>query len=156
MIALPCLVMIRPYVDEDLAELLDLWYRASLIAHPFLSDEFLETERRDIADRWLPVAETTVYAVDGKVVGFVSMVGNEVGGLFVDPDHQKRGIGRALMDTVRQSHPYLELSVFEANADGRRFYDIYGFELTGRRINEQTGEPELRLRFGGHQLYSPA
>jgi putative acetyltransferase len=156
MIALPCLVMIRPYVDQDLAELLDLWYRASLIAHPFLSDEFLETERRDIADRWLPVAETTVYEVDGRVVAFLSMVGNEVGGLFVDPDHQRRGIGRALLDTVRQSHPYLELSVFEANNDGRRFYNAYGFEVTGRRINAQTGEPELRLRLGGHQLDSPA
>jgi putative acetyltransferase len=148
--------MIRPYVDQDLAELLDLWYRASLIAHPFLSNEFLETERRDIADRWLPVAETMVYEVDGHVVAFLSMVGNEVGGLFVDPGHQRRGIGRALLDTARQSHPYLELSVFEANNDGRRFYDAYGFKVTGRRIDVQTGEPELRLKLTGHQLDSPA
>ncbi len=150
--------MIRPYVDEDLAELLDLWYRASLIAHAFLSDEFLETERSDIADRWLPVAETTVYEVDGHIVGFLSMIGNEVGGIFVDPDHQRRGIGRALLDRVRQSHPYLELTVFEANADGRRFYNAYGFEVTGRHFNEEIGQPELRLRLGGDgpQLNAPA
>ncbi len=42
--------MIRPYADEDMAQLLDVWYRASLIAHSFLPEEFLETERRQIAE----------------------------------------------------------------------------------------------------------
>ncbi len=138
---------IRPYADEDLDGLLDVWYRASLIAHPFLSGGFLETERRQIAEHWLPGAETVVYETAGRVVGFRSLVGNEVGGLFVDPDHQRRGIGRALLDHARDSRPILELDVFEANAVARRFYDTYGFRLVNRHMNEAAGEPELRLRY---------
>jgi len=140
--------VIRPYSEDDLADVLDAWYRASLVAHSFLSDEFLARERQEMADRWLPVAETTVYEHDGRVVGFISMIGNEVGGLFVDPDHQSRGIGRALMDHARGSRPFLELSVFEANETGRRFYDRYGFATVGRVMNEEAGHPELRMRLG--------
>ena len=141
--------MIRLYTDEDLGELLDVWYRASLIAHSFLSNEFFETERRQIAEHWLPMTETTVYETDGRVVGFLSLIGNEVGAIFVDPDYQGRRIGRALMDRARDSRPFLELSVLEENSIGRRFYDAYGFEFVDRHVGQATGQPELRLRFTG-------
>ncbi|NNC40523.1 MAG: GNAT family N-acetyltransferase [Acidimicrobiia bacterium] len=137
---------IRSYADGDLEELLDVWYRASRIAHPFLSEEFLTTERREISERWLPLAETTVYDIEGHVVGFIALIGNEVGAIFVDPDHQSMGVGRALMNHARESRPVLELNVFEANAIGRRFYDAYGFEFVDRHIEEASGETELRLR----------
>jgi putative acetyltransferase len=140
--------MIRPYVDDDLDALLDVWHRASLIAHSFLSEEFFETERREIADHWLPMAETMVYESGGRVVGFLALIGTEVGAVFVDPDYQGRGIGRSLMDRARDSRPVLELNVFEANGIGRRFYAAYGFELSDRHVNEATGQPELRLRLG--------
>lgn len=140
--------MIRPFQDEDLPALLDAWYRASLGAHSFLSAEFLEAERRQIAQDWLPASETTVYEVDGRVVGFLSLVGSEVGGIFVHPDHQGRGVGRALMDIARDSRPYLELTVFEANSHGRAFYASYGFEFEERIPSGTEGHPELRLRFG--------
>lgn len=138
--------MIRPYTDEDLGELLDIWYRASLIAHAFLPEGFLETERNEIAGHWLPVAETTVFETEGRVVGFLSLIDNEVGGIFVDPDLQGRGIGRALMDGARDKRQFLELNVFEANCIARRFYDAYGFEPVARIINEENGFPEIRLR----------
>ena len=140
--------MIRRYVDRDLSELLDVWYRASLISHPFLSGEFLETERRQIAERWLPIAETIVYEIDGHVVGFLALIDIEVGAIFVDPDYQGQGIGRALMDTAQRSRSFLELNVFEDNSIGRRFYDSYGFEFVDRHVHEPTGHTELRLRLG--------
>ena len=138
--------MIRPYADGDVDELLGVWYQASLLAHPFLTADFLEAERGRIADRWLSIAATTVYVSDGRVVGFLSLIGNFVGAIFVDPDHHGQGIGRALMDGARDAHPVLELDVFEANAVGRRFYDAYGFEFVDRHMNTAAGQPELRLR----------
>lgn len=138
--------MIRPFEGGDIDELLDVWYRASLIAHPFLSQEFLAEESSEIVDHWLPAAEVEVYETEGRVVGFLALVGNEVGAIFVHPDHQARGIGRALMDSAMSGRDFLELNVFEANDTGRRFYDAYGFRLVDRQINERAGETELRLR----------
>jgi putative acetyltransferase len=138
--------MIRPYADEDLEELLDVWYRASVPAHSFLPEDFFA-----FAERGLPISETLVYETAGRVVGFVSLIGTEVGGIFVDPDHQRSGVGTALLDAARDIHPVLELSVFAANMMGRRFYEAYGFEEVGRGIEEDTGQPEIRLRFERHE-----
>ncbi len=138
--------VLRHYADGDLDEVLDVWYRASLVAHAFLPADFLHEERQRLRELWLPSSETTVWERGGCVVGFLSLVGNEVGGLFVDPDHHRTGVGRALMDAARWTRPHLELGVFEANALGRSFYAAYGFIEVERRTEAQTGLPELRLR----------
>lgn len=138
---------IRRYDDADLEAVLDIWHRASLIAHSFLPEDFFERERQQIADRSMPVAETFVAEGDDRrVLGFLSLIGNEIGAIFVDPDEQGRGVGRTLMDAARAVRPYLEVDVFEANTIGRGFYDAYGFELVDRHVNTDVGQPELRLR----------
>ena len=93
--------VIRPYTDDDLGEVLDAWYLASLEAHSFLSEDFFDAERERLSDMWLPGSDTSVFEVGGHVVGFVSMVGNEVGGIFVTPERQNQGVGRALRTTSR-------------------------------------------------------
>ncbi len=138
--------MIRPFTNDDLEAVLDVWQRAAAIAHSFLSEEFLKTERTLIAEQWLPASETIVYEDEGRVVGFLSLNANEVGGIFVDPDCQDQGVGRALMDRARASRPQLELTVFEANAKARRFYEAYGFVEVERVADGIEGNPELRLR----------
>lgn len=90
--------MIRKYEAKDLPELLDAWYEASRLAHPFLDDGFFEAERRAIPEKYVPIAETWVYEQAGRVVGFIVSIGHEVGALFVPPRLHGQGLGRALMD----------------------------------------------------------
>ena len=56
------------------------------------------------------------------MVGFISLLGDEVGGLFVAPTWHRQGIARALVDHARASRDHLELEVFEANEIGRAFW----------------------------------
>ena len=139
--------VIRPYTDDDLGEVLDAWYLASLEAHLFLSEDFFDAERERLSDMWLPGSDTSVFEVGGHVVGFVSMVGSEVGGIFVTPEHQNQGVGRDLLDHVAATRRYLELDLFEANTIGRRFYDAYGFRALSESVASDTRLPTLRLRF---------
>lgn len=139
--------VIRVYTDDDLGAVLDIWYRASVIAHSFLNEAFFDTERRQIAEEWLPASETSVLELDGRVLGFVSVADNEVGGLFVDPAYQGQGVGRSLMDSVTARRSYVELEVFEANTIGRGFYAAYGFQDVGKGTEPATGLPVIRLRF---------
>ena len=138
--------MIRKYDTDDLVELLDVWYDAAQIAHPFWTSDAFEQERSNISQEFLPIAETWVFERDGRVVGFIALLDNEVGGIFVAPTHQGQGIGRALMDHARASRDHLELDVFDANEIGRAFYDAYGFAVVGERLDEKTGLRLLRLR----------
>ncbi|MDX2381091.1 MAG: GNAT family N-acetyltransferase [Acidimicrobiia bacterium] len=139
---------IRPYDAPDVEELIDAWYEASLVAHSFLPAEFFVAERDLLRTEWLPVAETYVFEQDGRVVGFIALVGDEVGGIFVRPDHQGEGIGSALMDHAVALRETLELDVFEENAIGRRFYDGYGygFEFISVSHEPTTGRVQHRLR----------
>jgi putative acetyltransferase len=142
-------MLVRRYAAADLDAALDVWYRASLIAHDFLPESFFDQERTAIAEDHMPHADAWVVEDNGVLVGFTALTGNEVGAIFVDPDRQGEGFGRALMDHVAGLHETLELEVFERNRVGRRFYDRYGFTVVGRSETGHAGEVTLRMRFPG-------
>lgn len=140
-------LMIRLYQKKDIEDIVEVWYQASLLAHPFLSEKFLAEENHNLRERFLPHSQTWVVEKQGRVVGFISLMENEVGGLFVHPAWQRQGIGMALMDKARSLHKNLELEVFEANKQGRAFYAKYGFVPIKKYREETTGEMTIRLRY---------
>jgi len=138
--------VIRQYQPRDCEDVLNVWARASALAHPFLRQEFLELERHNIVNVHLPQAETWVWEADGHVIGFISLLGNEVGAIFVDPGFHRSGIGRALMDRARALRGELDVEVFERNLMGRAFYTRMGFKLLHQKVHDQTGFEVMRLR----------
>ena len=147
--------MIRKYRETDCDAIIEVWFAASLVATPFLSDEFLAEEREKIRTVWLPKAETWVFETDDNVVGFISLIGNEVGAIFVYPDKQGHGIGRAMMDHAASLRHDLYLDVFEENAIGRRFYGQYGFQIECKNVHEETGHTQIRMYFRPKESLSP-
>jgi len=137
--------MIRKYGEKDCDALIEVWLAASRVATPFLSDEFLAQERDNIRKNFLKKAETWVFETEDAVAGFIALIGNEVGAIFVHPKLQGRGIGRALMDHAAGLRDSLYLDVFKENAVGRLFYDRYGFRLEREHVHGQTGHSQMRL-----------
>ena len=140
--------MIRKYNPIDTDTIVNVFYQASLLAHPFLKSDFIEKEKKNIREIYLPNTETWVYFDQEKVVGFIAMMGNEVGAIFLLPEYHGKGIGSQLMNHVAQLHKTLEVDVFEKNSIGRAFYERYGFVFLEKHLHEETGEMLLRLRFG--------
>ena len=114
--------IVRPYNESDLDAVLSSWENASRIAHPFLEEEFLAQERKNIPELYLPNADTWVVEADNQVAGFIALIGNEVGAIFLQPEHQGKKMGKAMMDKAQQLHGDLEVEVFEKNSTGRKFY----------------------------------
>lgn len=137
--------MIRQFKESDTESIIDVWFRASQLATPFLSGEFLTEERQNIRDLWLPSAETWVYEDEGQVTGFLSLIGNEVGAIFVHPECQGKGVGRKLMDHAVSLRGGLFLDVFRDNQTGRRFYERYGFKFEREHMHEQSGHVQVRM-----------
>jgi hypothetical protein len=50
--------VIRPHADDDLGEVLDAWYLASLEGQSFLSEDFLDAERERLSGLWLPGSDS--------------------------------------------------------------------------------------------------
>ncbi len=139
--------MIRKYQPSDIDAIVEVWLNASEVAHPFLSETFLEQEEKNIRERYLPKTETWVFEDDHRVIGFISMLGNEVGALFLEPAFHGQGIGKAMMDWVAQKHDQLEVEVFKNNIIGKRFYEKYGFEQVREYFHLPAQQQMIRMRF---------
>jgi ribosomal protein S18 acetylase RimI-like enzyme len=109
----------------------------------FLPKLHTDEETRDfITNTVLPKDEVVVAEVDGRIAGFVAMSnGDLLEHLYVHPDHQRRGIGSALLERAKARMPGgFRLWVFQANAGARRFYERHGcrvVELTEGAGNEE-------------------
>lgn len=139
--------MIRKYTSNDVESVVDVWSQASVQAHSFLSPEFVVKAQRDLRKVYLPVTETWVYEIDDNIVGFISMLNNEIGGLFVLPQFQGKGIGAALVNFVASKFSELEVEVFDRNSIGRGFYEKYGFKLVKIYFHNESNETVRRLSF---------
>jgi len=139
--------MIRKYIEEDIEEIMSIWIQASNLAHPFLDSTFVNKVKNDMRNVYIPNSETWVYEENNSVIGFISMIGNEIGGLFVLPDNQSNGIGTKLVDFILHIHKELEVEVFEKNVIGRAFYDKYGFEQIKKYLHTESNSEVLRLKF---------
>lgn len=138
---------IRQYAESDLNSVLNSWEEATRLAHGFMTDEFIAQERKNVAEVYLPNTDTWVAEIEGEVKGFIALMGNEVGAIFLRPDCHGKGIGKALMDKAQTLHGDLEVEVFKENAIGRNFYSKYGFEHLEEKMHEPTGQRVLRLKF---------
>ena len=139
--------MIRKFTKEDTDAVVAIWRSASALAHPFLREDFIEREAENVRNVYLALAETWVTEVDGKVVGFIALIEDMVGGLFIDPAHHGQGYGRAMLDKAVAEKGALQVEVFKENARARRFYRAYGFEGTEEFIHELSGQPSIRMTF---------
>jgi ribosomal protein S18 acetylase RimI-like enzyme len=135
----------RKILEEDVAAISRVHRRACLIAYAFMNWSYSEDEVRDWYARrfenwdWGLVAENSA-----AVVGFLSTYGTFLDQLFVDPDHQRCGIGTALMTLALQRSPAVAtLTVFEQNTPARRFYERLGFREVRRFQNEEAKAVEL-------------
>lgn len=138
--------MIRKHVEKDLEQIMNIWQKSSALAHPFLKDEFVEKITSDMRYLYIPNSETWVFEDNDSIVGFISMIENEIGGLFVLPDSHSKGIGTKLVDFVAKENKVLEVEVFEKNKIGNAFYDKYGFKLIKQYLHEESGNVVLRLQ----------
>jgi putative acetyltransferase len=137
--------MIRSYIKSDDYKIIDIWLKASLVSQSFLGASFIEEEAKNIKTNYLPKALTWVKEIDGETVGFISMLGNQIGGLFVHPYYQSKGVGTELIQYVQQNNQILTVEVFEKNLIGRSFYRKMGFTYLNSYNHYTTNEPIIRL-----------
>lgn len=125
----------RAFLESDEAEVITLWERCALV-HP--SNNPAEDIRRKLAfqkDLFL------VGLLDGKIIASV-MAGYEghrgwINYLAVDPEHRRKGFGRAIMAHAEQvlervGAPKINLQVRGGNTDVIGFYRSLGYDVEDR------------------------
>jgi len=139
--------LIRSYRKTDLEEMVRIWYEASVIAHFFIPASFWALQKSAMKDKYLPLAENFIFEEEGQIAGFISLVGEHVCALFVAPEMQGRGIGKALLEYAKTLKGRLSLKVYRENENALRFYEKCGFVAAGEEIDEYTGCAQILMEW---------
>ena len=125
--------MIRPYREEDFETVAKFWFAAIQAAEPDIVQRmgYEFTGAREYFKTLVAENQTWVYELDGIPIGFLGIQGDYIDRLYVDPNHHRRGIGKALLDHARAlSSHHLWLKTDQANKLSRPFYEKNGFIAT--------------------------
>ncbi|PYI54606.1 GNAT family N-acetyltransferase [Paenibacillus flagellatus] len=134
--------MIRKSTEHDIGRLVDIWLDGSIRAHHFIDRDYWISKKEEMAQVYLPMAETYVEDEGNGPVGFLSLVDGYLAALFVDSAHAGQGIGRKLLEYATTLKPELELKVYRDNAGACRFYARNGFVVREETVDEATGARE--------------
>jgi len=140
-------LIIRKFEHSDTEEIIELWYNVSLVAHSFIPKEIWESQKEELRNKYLQMAETWVAEENGNLIGFISLLGNYIGALFVVSKEQGKGVGTKLIERARQEKGHLNVGVYSKNVDARRFYEKNGFKYINEEVQPETGEVVINMTF---------
>lgn len=96
-------------------------------------------------EKQLLKADIFVYDLNGEIKGFIGLMDEYIAGIFVDKAYRSQGIGRQLLEYVKQLHSTLSLNVYQKNERALRFYRENGFTIVSKQNDEHTGEIEFTM-----------
>ena len=146
-------LLIRPARADELEALGGLQLRASLAWGDHVEALKAMPEASQLPAEHLP--STAVAELDGRVVGFVTVLPPQEGeaeldGLFVEPDGWRGGVGRRLVAEAERRARAAGAGAIHVIANGRAlaFYRACGFEVVGEVMTRLEPAPEMRKALG--------
>ena len=143
--------MIRQAKEQDVSRIAEiLVFNNRVNFYPIFRDDeysFGELQVVTLADQYREdkaALENTYVYDDGVVRGLIRMENGEIKKLFVDTFFQRRGIGGKLMEFAINEKQANRLWALEKNTGAIRFYERYGFRVTGEKKYEE-GTPEYLI-----------
>jgi ribosomal protein S18 acetylase RimI-like enzyme len=145
-------IELRTANPEDADAIAALFGAARRATMAYLPQLHTAEEHRAFFAGVIADGHTTVALQNGHVVGFIALGEARVEHLYVEPAHQRRQIGTALLRHAQAARPAgLDLWVFQRNTAAIAFYERHGFrvaELTDGEDNEER-EPDARMVWSG-------
>ena len=138
--------MIRKLQNVDINKVADIWLKTNLEAHEFIPGQYW-TSNYEAVKKMLPQAEVYVYEDNKRIQGFVGVRDKYIEGIFVSGKMQSHGIGKALLDYIKDKKAKLQLNVYQKNIRAMSFYQREGFTIQSEQLDEFTGEKEYIMEW---------
>lgn len=140
--------MIRKFKEEDTTKVMAIWTKGNFEAHSFIDKDYWLLNYNKVKDEYLKKSETYVYTENNDIKGFISILNNEyIGALFIKNEYRRSGIGRKLINFVKDKYDKLTLNVYEKNINAILFYTKLGFINQKIQIDDKTNEKEYVMEW---------
>ena len=133
--------MIRVLQEADIDRVAEIWLDSNLKAHHFIPAQYWKSNF-GLVKEMLSQAEVYVYENDRNIQGFTGLNGEYIEGIFVSEAMQSQGIGKILLNYVKDTRSKLLLNVYQKNIPAISFYQREGFEIQYSGLDEATGEKD--------------
>lgn len=128
--------------EPVLDELLALWEKAVRSSHHFLTEEDIAYFKPLVRNHYFAAVKLFVIRNDqGKIAAFMGLSDEMLEMLFVPPEEQGNGYGKALVDYAINQCKIYKVDVNEDNQQASNFYLNRGYKIIGRDETDPTGKP---------------
>ena len=138
--------MIRKLQKVDINRVADIWLKTNLKAHFFIPEQYW-ISNYEFVKEMLPQAEVYVYDDDKMIQGFIGVSDEYIEGIFVSDEMQSCGIGKMLLDYIKDKKDRLQLKVYQKNVRAMSFYQREGFTIQSEEMDEFTREKEYVMNW---------
>ncbi|OPH47149.1 GNAT family acetyltransferase [Paenibacillus ferrarius] len=124
-------------------KLVDIWHRAVIQTHTFLTEEDINFYHKMVQNEALQSSEVWLELNTSQVpIGFIGLDGMKIEMLFVDPEFHGQGVGSRLINHAEKlKGSTLQVDVNEQNEGAVAFYKKFGFVQIGRSELDGSGNP---------------
>ena len=133
--------MIWELQKADINKVADIWLDTNVAAHYFISSQYWQ-DNFELVKELLLQATVYVYEDNQEIQGFIGLNDDFIEGVFVSNEVRSHGIGKALLNYVKNKRNKLFLKVYQKNIRAIAFYHIEGFEIQNSGFDEATKEKE--------------
>ena len=133
--------MIRELQKADINKVAYIWLDTNVAAHYFISSQYWQ-DNFELVKELLLQATVYVYEDNQEIQGFIGLNDDFIEGVFVSNEVRSHGIGKALLNYVKNKRNKLFLNVYQKNVRAIAFYHREGFEIQHSGFDEATKEKE--------------
>lgn len=138
--------MIRKMQNIDIDRVADIWLKTNLKAHYFIPEQYWTSNYESVKEM-MSQAEVYVYEDDKMIQGFIGVSDEYIEGIFVSDEMQSCGIGKMLLDYIKDKKDKLQLKVYQKNVRAMSFYQREGFTIQSEEMDEFTREKEYVMNW---------
>ena len=136
--------MVRKLQKADINRVADIWLDTNLKSHSFIPAKYWK-DNFEVVKEMLPQADVYVYEDDKMIQGFIGINDECIEGIFVSDEMQSQGIGKILINYVKDKRKKLFLNVYQKNTRAISFYQREDFKIRCSGIDDATGEKDYLM-----------
>ena len=136
--------MVRKLRNADINKVADIWLDTNMKAHYFIPTQYWKSNF-ELVKELLLQATVYIYEDNQEIQGFIGLNDEYIEGIFVSDEMQSQGIGKILINYVKDKRKKLFLNVYQKNTRAISFYQREDFKIRCSGIDDATGEKDYLM-----------